>query len=252
MSRSRLWRSHSTDDFLNRTLNSYPSVAGDNSYLPSSFDYSDSLDYDQGFQSRDDRRSSQYSGYDERPTSRCQSHPMKERRVTWAPFPESSPNRDRLLSTLERRVRDSAYGNGNESYPIHGYEDRRNSTHRSTSRYNSDNSSYNSWPTKSSLYDIRPSTRDPSSSYNSSLYGTTEPRSARDYLRSAVGPRMTTHRYPSFSSLKNPFSNIGYIYPTTESGYRGSVNSLLTAYPNSRRPKMRRSVIGLNRWSMHY
>ncbi|POW06122.1 hypothetical protein PSTT_09221 [Puccinia striiformis] len=104
MSRSRLWRSHSTDDFLNRTLNSYPSVAGDNSYLPSSFDYSDSLDYDQGFQSRDDRRSSQYSGYDERPTSRCQSHPMKERRVTWAPFPESSSNRDRLLSTLERRM----------------------------------------------------------------------------------------------------------------------------------------------------
>ncbi|PLW12895.1 hypothetical protein PCANC_22512 [Puccinia coronata f. sp. avenae] len=247
MSRSRLLRSHSSDDILNRALNYSSSLAYDNAY-PSSFDYSYPLEYDLGYQSRHDRGFSSPARYNEMDTNHYQRHPVKERRVRWA-LPEPSTTRNRLASTTERSSSTHGsdnYRNSNPACPIHGYK-----RYESPDRYNLDTSSYNSRHNTSRLYEIRPSSRDFSSRYTSSQYGAPEPKSSRDYLQSSSGPRTITHRYPSLSSLKSPFSNTGY-YPSIETDYRGRVvNSLLASQSNLQRPKWRRSIIGLNQWGMY-
>ncbi|PLW53185.1 hypothetical protein PCANC_09778 [Puccinia coronata f. sp. avenae] len=229
MSRSRLLRSHSSDDILNRALNYSSSLAYDNAY-PSSFDYSYPLEYDLGYQSRHDRGFSSPARYNE--MEGYESLPASPR--------EGTPQRSSSTHGSDN------YRNSNPACPIHGYK-----RYESPDRYNLDTSSYNSRHNTSRLYEIRPSSRDFSSRYTSSQYGAPEPKSSRDYLQSSSGPRTITHRYPSLSSLKSPFSNTGY-YPSIETDYRGRVvNSLLASQSNLQRPKWRRSIIGLNQWGMY-
>ncbi|EHS63491.1 uncharacterized protein PGTG_21617 [Puccinia graminis f. sp. tritici CRL 75-36-700-3] len=255
MSRSRLLRSQSTDDLLSRNLNSYSSGACDSFYRPSSFDYQDPLDYDQGFQSRYDRRCSQSSRANERDASSYHRHPVKERHVTWAPILESATPRGIVPSTLEKRLGSNgtnAYRNSNQSCPIHGYEGQKFTVNRSPNRCNLAASSYNSWPNTTSLYEIRPSSRDISPRCNS-IYGSTDPRISRDYSRyeNAAYTLPHSHRYSSLSSLRSPFLNMGY-YPSIGSNYHGLVNSALIPQSNLQRSKWRRSVIGLNRLSLYH
>lgn len=247
MSRSRILRSHSSDDILYPNLNYSSSLAYDNYLHPSSFDYSDPLDYGQGgYESRNHRDLLQSCRSNDVVTNHYQRQPVKERRVRWD-LPEVDTTHDRLSRTIERSYRihgANSYQNSNQSCLIH---DRRN--HESMARYDFDNSSYNSRTKTSSLYGIRPSTRDLSSKYHSSLYDAQEPKFPRsDYISPSYGGRMMPHRYPSLSSLKSPFTHMGY-YSSGGTDY-GAANSLLTSQLNLRTPKMRRSIIGLNRWSL--
>jgi len=248
MSRSRILRSHSSDGLLNPTLNYSSSLAYDNYYYPSSFDYSDPLDYNQdGHEWRNHRDLLQSSRLNDMVTNHYPRQTVKERRVTWD-LPEVDTIHDTLSRTMERSYRThgaNSYQNSNQSCPIHGHR-----THESMARYDFDNSSYNSRTKTSSLYGIRPSTRDLSPRYHSSLYGAQEPKLSRsDYISPSYGARMMPHRYPSLSSLKSPFINMGY-YPSGGTDYHGTANLLLTSQLNLRRPQMRRSIIGLNRWNM--
>ncbi|OAV89288.1 hypothetical protein PTTG_11811 [Puccinia triticina 1-1 BBBD Race 1] len=255
MSRSRLLRSQSTDDLFNRTLNSYSSLACDNIYRATSFEHSSPPPYEQGFESRYDKLFSQYSATNETDTSSYQRHPMKERRVTWAPIPESTPPRARHPNALERTMRshNHAYRNSdfNQSCPIHGYDGQKFITSESPNRYDWYTRSYDSRPNTSSLYEIRPSTRDIPSRYDSTRYGATEPRMSRDYLRSANVPCMIPHRYLSLSNIRSPFLDMGYA-PSIAPRYHYPVNSALIPQSTLQRPKWRRSIIGLNRWSMYH
>ncbi|KNZ61607.1 hypothetical protein VP01_137g4 [Puccinia sorghi] len=251
MSRSRILRSHSSDDILYPNLNYSSSLAYDNYLHPSSFDYSDPLDYGQGgYESRNHRDLLQSCRSNDVVTNHYQRQPVKERRVRWD-LPEVDTTHDRLSRTIER------------SYRIHGANSYQNSNQSCLIPQQMTVGIMKAWQDMTLI--IVHTTRGPR------LQACMEsvprlgifPRSTIRVCMTHRSPNfpdqtishlhmvdgvMMPHRYPSLSSLKSPFTHMGY-YSSGGTDY-GAANSLLTSQLNLRTPKMRRSIIGLNRWSL--